>query len=104
MGLDSLGRPSGEAWLTFVTPEEALRAVRDLNRKVFLPTNMCHKLLFKIKLLRYTEYKKKHRHKQASADIIDISCNDNASSLNFSLSVLDKLQFLGNRYLELCMC
>ena len=32
IGLDSLGRPSGEAWLTFVTPAEALRAVRDLNR------------------------------------------------------------------------
>lgn len=32
IGLDSLGRPSGEAWLTFVNPQEALRAVRDLNR------------------------------------------------------------------------
>jgi len=32
IGLDSLGRPSGEAWLTFVNPPEALRAVRDLNR------------------------------------------------------------------------
>lgn len=32
IGLDSLSRPSGEAWLTFVTPAEALRAVNDLNR------------------------------------------------------------------------
>ena len=33
IGLDSLGRPSGEAWLTFVNPGEATRAVRDLNRQ-----------------------------------------------------------------------
>lgn len=32
IGLDQLGRPSGEAWLTFVNVQEALRAVRDLNR------------------------------------------------------------------------
>jgi hypothetical protein len=36
VGLDSIGRPSGEAWLTFSSPEEALRAVRDLNRQVFI--------------------------------------------------------------------
>ncbi|KAG2452074.1 hypothetical protein HYH02_003110 [Chlamydomonas schloesseri] len=32
IGLDQLGRPSGEAWLSFTSPQEALRAVRDLNR------------------------------------------------------------------------
>ncbi|GIL80509.1 hypothetical protein Vretifemale_9703 [Volvox reticuliferus] len=32
IGLDQLGRPSGEAWLSFSSPQEALRAVRDLNR------------------------------------------------------------------------
>lgn len=32
IGLDSLGRPNGEAWLTFVNPSEALRAVCNLNR------------------------------------------------------------------------
>lgn len=32
IGLDQLGRPSGEAWLSFVSAQEALRAVRDLNR------------------------------------------------------------------------
>ncbi|KAG2488109.1 hypothetical protein HYH03_013258 [Edaphochlamys debaryana] len=32
IGLDQLGRPSGEAWLSFSGPQEALRAVRDLNR------------------------------------------------------------------------
>jgi heterogeneous nuclear ribonucleoprotein F/H/epithelial splicing regulatory protein 1/2 len=33
IGLDSLGRPSGEAWLSFASPDEAKRAVRDLNRQ-----------------------------------------------------------------------
>jgi heterogeneous nuclear ribonucleoprotein F/H len=33
IGLDQLGRPSGEAWLSFSSPAEALRAVRDLNRQ-----------------------------------------------------------------------
>lgn len=37
IGLDSMGRPSGEAWLTFVTPQEAMRAICDLNRQ-FLGT------------------------------------------------------------------
>lgn len=32
IGLDSLGRPSGEAWISFASPDEALRAVRELNR------------------------------------------------------------------------
>jgi heterogeneous nuclear ribonucleoprotein F/H len=32
IGLDQLGRPSGEAWLNFVSPQEAMRSVRDLNR------------------------------------------------------------------------
>jgi hypothetical protein len=32
MGLDALGRPSGEAWLSFGSHEEALRAVRERNR------------------------------------------------------------------------
>lgn len=32
LGVDALGRPSGEAWLTFSSSEEALRAVRERNR------------------------------------------------------------------------
>lgn len=33
LGIDAMGhRPSGEAWLTFNSLEEALRAVRELNR------------------------------------------------------------------------
>mmetsp|Transcript_28108 Transcript_28108/g.75907 ORF Transcript_28108/g.75907 Transcript_28108/m.75907 type:complete len:391 (+) Transcript_28108:35-1207(+) len=32
IGLDSLGRPSGEAWLSFINANEALKSVRDLNR------------------------------------------------------------------------
>jgi hypothetical protein len=32
LGVDALGRPSGEAWLSFTTPGEALRAVRERNR------------------------------------------------------------------------
>jgi heterogeneous nuclear ribonucleoprotein F/H len=32
LGVDALGRPSGEAWLTFASAEEALRAVRERNR------------------------------------------------------------------------
>eukprot|EP00879_Flechtneria_rotunda_P002171 GHRR01002357.1.p1 GENE.GHRR01002357.1~~GHRR01002357.1.p1 ORF type:complete len:188 (+),score=58.58 GHRR01002357.1:32-565(+) len=32
LGVDALGRPSGEAWLTFTSSEEALRAVRERNR------------------------------------------------------------------------
>lgn len=32
IGLDSLGRPSGEAWITFADPGSALLAVRELNR------------------------------------------------------------------------
>lgn len=32
LGVDALGRPSGEAWLTFATSDEALRAVRERNR------------------------------------------------------------------------
>lgn len=32
LGVDALGRPSGEAWLTFTAAEEALRAVRERNR------------------------------------------------------------------------
>jgi len=32
LGVDALGRPSGEAWLTFGSGEEALRAVRERNR------------------------------------------------------------------------
>jgi hypothetical protein len=32
LGVDALGRPSGEAWLTFGGSEEALRAVRERNR------------------------------------------------------------------------
>lgn len=32
IGLDSLGRPSGEAWITFQDPGSALLAVRELNR------------------------------------------------------------------------
>jgi hypothetical protein len=45
IGLDSLGRPSGEAWLCFMTPEEAMRAVRDLNRQYlgsrYLELSLC---------------------------------------------------------------
>ena len=33
LGIDALGRPSGEAWLSFATPAEALRAVRERNRQ-----------------------------------------------------------------------
>ena len=33
LGSDSLGRPSGEGWLTFATPEEAERAARERNRQ-----------------------------------------------------------------------
>jgi heterogeneous nuclear ribonucleoprotein F/H/epithelial splicing regulatory protein 1/2 len=32
LGVDVLGRPSGEAWLTFSSSDEALRAVRERNR------------------------------------------------------------------------
>ncbi|KAI8462311.1 MAG: hypothetical protein J3K34DRAFT_501516 [Monoraphidium minutum] len=32
LGVDALGRPSGEAWLTFGGSDEALRAVRERNR------------------------------------------------------------------------
>lgn len=32
LGVDALGRPSGEAWLTFAGSDEALRAVRERNR------------------------------------------------------------------------
>jgi hypothetical protein len=32
LGVDALGRPSGEAWLTLASSEEALRAVRERNR------------------------------------------------------------------------
>ncbi len=32
LGVDALGRPSGEAWLGFSSSEEALRAVRERNR------------------------------------------------------------------------
>ncbi len=32
LGVDALGRPSGEAWLTFESSEEALRGVRERNR------------------------------------------------------------------------
>ena len=32
LGSDALGRPSGEGWLTFATPEEAERAARERNR------------------------------------------------------------------------
>jgi len=32
LGVDALGRPSGEAWLTFTSGDEALRAVRERNR------------------------------------------------------------------------
>jgi hypothetical protein len=32
LGVDALGRPSGEAWLTFSSSDEALRAVRKRNR------------------------------------------------------------------------
>ena len=32
LGVDALGRPSGEAWLSFATAAEALRAVRERNR------------------------------------------------------------------------
>lgn len=32
LGVDALGRPSGEAWLTFSSSDEALRAVRERNR------------------------------------------------------------------------
>jgi hypothetical protein len=32
LGVDALGRPSGEAWLTFASSDEALRAVRERNR------------------------------------------------------------------------
>lgn len=32
LGVDALGRPRGEAWLTFATSDEALRAVRERNR------------------------------------------------------------------------
>lgn len=45
IGLDSLGRPSGEAWLTFVSAEEAMRAVRGLNRQYlgsrYLELSLC---------------------------------------------------------------
>ncbi len=37
LGLDSAGRPSGEAWLSFVSPGEAQRAVQDLNRRYLGP-------------------------------------------------------------------
>lgn len=33
MGSDSLGRPSGEGWLTFSSAEEAARATRERNRQ-----------------------------------------------------------------------
>eukprot|EP00803_Ostreobium_quekettii_P000932 evm.model.scf_2244.1 EVM.evm.TU.scf_2244.1 scf_2244:20202-21701(-) len=33
IGVDRLGRPSGEGWLTFSNPNEARRAVRDRNRQ-----------------------------------------------------------------------
>ncbi len=33
LGLDSAGRPSGEAWIRFVSPGEAQRAVQDLHGK-----------------------------------------------------------------------
>ena len=32
LGTDGRGRPSGEGWLTFETPEEALRCARERNR------------------------------------------------------------------------
>jgi heterogeneous nuclear ribonucleoprotein F/H len=32
IGVDTLGRPSGEAWLSFASAEEAMRAVRERNR------------------------------------------------------------------------
>lgn len=45
IGLDGLGRPSGEAWITFLSSDEALRAVRDLNRHYlgnrYLELNLC---------------------------------------------------------------
>lgn len=34
LGTDGRGRPSGEGWLTFDTPEEALRCARERNRWV----------------------------------------------------------------------
>lgn len=33
LGTDSLGRPSGEGWLTFDNPDEAKRALRERNRQ-----------------------------------------------------------------------
>lgn len=33
MGLDASGKPSGEAWLSFISSDEAKRAVNDLNRR-----------------------------------------------------------------------
>ncbi|GAX83407.1 hypothetical protein CEUSTIGMA_g10832.t1 [Chlamydomonas eustigma] len=45
IGLDSLGRPSGEAWLSFLSPEETMRAVQDLNRQYlgsrYLELSLC---------------------------------------------------------------
>ena len=31
--MDCNRRPSGEAWLTMLSPQEAVRAMRDLNRR-----------------------------------------------------------------------
>ncbi|KAL6763408.1 hypothetical protein V8C86DRAFT_3012807 [Haematococcus lacustris] len=33
IGLDTIGRPSGEAWLSFSSPQEAMRSVKELNRQ-----------------------------------------------------------------------
>jgi hypothetical protein len=33
MGSDAMGRPSGEGWLSFCSPEEAERAARERNRQ-----------------------------------------------------------------------
>jgi hypothetical protein len=33
IGSDAMGRPSGEGWLAFATPEEAERAARERNRQ-----------------------------------------------------------------------
>ena len=33
LGTTSDGRPSGEAWVAFASPEEATRAIRQMNRE-----------------------------------------------------------------------
>lgn len=45
LGTDGRGRPSGEGWLTFETPDEALRCARERNRQYmgsrYLEISLC---------------------------------------------------------------